>query len=211
MKKTVLFKILKVLLNSFIAGIIFGLCCIAMSFDSFIFGGIVLSVGFILCMLYAYDSYLIRVPYVLENNALYIIDTLVSLVGNIFGTIVVALLLNLTGFHDSNTYVTAIKALAINFNHFEVLLYAFISGVFIYFGVNTYKKAEQPIARFLVIIACISASAAFGMCQINIISFLFCTNGFSADLFGKFFTVLLGNTLGLLLIPALRKLRSKLS
>ncbi len=209
MQRTIIFKLLKVLLNSFIAGIIFAICGAAYLYTGGFVGAMILSVGFILCMLYAYDAFIIKIPYVLENNPMYLIETIISLVGNIVGSICVALLLYLTPLYDNNLILEAMKNQIIDLNHFEVILYGLISGVLVYFGINTYKKAEQPIARFLVLILCVTASVYFGLCQISYDAFFFSAAGVNGNLWSKFFTILIGNTLGLLLIPLLRKLRSK--
>lgn len=211
MKNLIASKLLRVLINSLIAGMIFAVSSAAYLYFANYFGLIILSIGFVLCLLYAYDAYLIKFPYILENNPLYILETVISLFGNVIGSILIAALLYLTPFYDSLPTLEILKTGLIELNHFEVLFYALLNGLLIYFGVNTYKKAEQPIARFLVLILCIVGCGAFMNANIGFTSFFFAATKFNGNLWGKFFTILLGNTAGLILIPLLRKLRGKLA
>ncbi len=209
MKNLIISKLLKTLINSLIAGIIFAIVgAMYIYFDNYI-GMFSLGIGFILCLLYAYDAYLIKLPYVFDNNPIYFLETIVSLIGNILGAMLIGGILHLTPFYN-NDILNVFRDNYVNLNHFEILFYGFINGILIYFGVNTYKKAEQPIARFLVLILCIIGCGAFLNVNIGFASFLF-TAKFEGRLWSKFFTILLGNSLGLLLVPLLRKLRGKIN
>lgn len=209
MTKTIFYKILKVLINSFIAGIILAFGCLGYLYFYNYIGMIILGISFILCMLYAYDAYLIKIPYVLENNPFYLVETIISLFGNIIGILIVAALLYATDFYGSCVSIDLLAASLIEYNHFEMLVFSLFSGILLYFGINTYKKAEQPIARFLVLIVCCIATSCFAISNLYYMAFIAFAKNFNGNLWSKFFTVLIGNTLGLLSVPLLRKLRNK--
>ena len=210
MKKIILSKFLKVIINSFIAGIIFALFSIPYIVNPSLITGVLMAVPFILSMLYAYDCYLVKFPYILENNPMYIIETVLSILGNIIGIMVVAGILYATKIYEAPSMVVVQNSLN-ELNHFEVLLQGLITGLLIYFGVNTYKKAEQPIARFLIIILCVTCATYFSMAHFCFFTFMATASKFNGDIWGKVFTVLIGNSLGLIIVPLLRKLKSKIN
>lgn len=218
MKKEVLFRFLRILIYSLISGIIFAICMLGFFYFSnaygnagMVLGVLIFAVAFMLCLLYAYDTYIIRIAYVLENSPIYFLETVVALIGNVLGAMAIAGIIYATNLYKELPNISVFKDYIINLNHFEVLVYSFFSGILIYFGINTYKKAEQPIARFLVLILSTCATCGLYFTNISSCAFLFAADGFSLNLWGKFFTILLGNTIGLLLIPLLRKLRSKIA
>ncbi len=209
MKKIVLSKILKVLINSLISGIIFALFSIPYIVNPSLITSVLMAVPFILSMLYAYDCFLVKFPYILENNPMYIIETVLSIVGNIIGTMAIGGLLYATKIYESSN-ISIIQNTLNNLNHFEVLLQGLITGLLVYFGVNTYKKAEQPIARFLIIILCTMCAFYFNMSHFCFYTFMATASKFNGDIWGKVFSVLIGNSLGLILIPLFRKMKSKI-
>lgn len=208
MKNMILNKFLRILITSFISGLIFG----AFSLTYLLTGNILISScllagAYLISLLYAYDNYMIKFAFVLDNKVPYLVETLISILGNFIGAMVIGLIARATPLLDN---IDNANNLIISLNHFEVLFYAFISGLLIYFGVNVYKKAEQPIARFLVLILCIVGANLFGPFQFSFdVTYAFL--GLNGSVFARLFTILLGNTLGLIVIPSLRKLRGKLN
>ena len=214
MKKILFFKCLKTTVNAFIAGLVIGIFSIGyfFCFSTWI-GYLSLSVGFLITMLYGYDNFMIKVPYVLENKLWNIIETIFSLIGNFLGIVLLSLLMNLFSYESIEIYKNAVEIVKnqiIQYNYLEIILLSFLSGILIYFGVNTYKKAEQPIARFLVLILCFVLVSYLGNYFVSFQIYCLGATLFSGEIVGKFFSVLLGNILGELLIPGLRILRGRI-
>ena len=214
MGKQLLFQSLKKLINAFIGGLIIGLCGIGfLLFSDSVLAMLIIGLGFLLCLLYGYDNFMIKLPYVFEGNkAINIIDLVIAFIGNFIGSIIVALIAANTGLFEMFSLNSAliVNSFIENFNHFELILYGAFAGIVIYFGVNTYKKAELPIARFLVLLLCGALAFALGGAMISYsIVFVF-ANGVTGALFTKLLTILLGNILGGISIPLLIKLRRKL-
>lgn len=211
MAKKIIFQLLKTLINSFIAGIIVGLCGLGFVVSGGeILGSLFLGLGMLICLLYGYDVFTLKIPYVLENNGQTILETVVSLLGNFIGTIVIALICRFS-IIDNDSTIICLNVNMINANYLQNLLYGLFAGIIVYFGVNTYKKAEQPIAKFLSLFLCSSLVLFIGNSLFTYSTFFaFAYNNLSWELVGKLFTALFGNVLGGLTIPLLIKLRRKL-
>ncbi len=213
MQKQIISIVLKSLVNSVIAGIIIAIAAISFLFVSEILGLVVLSLGILIPLLYGYDVFLSKLTFITENKGPYIIETLVSILGNLIGTLIVSLIMlaiiNENGMIAIKNNLNVINNIYESNNYFICIILSFFSGILYYFGVNTYKKAEQPIARFLVLILCIVAIGALGFFLIPFSVTYFVAHGFIPALWGKMFTILFGNVLGVLVIPFLRKLRNK--
>lgn len=212
MAKKIIFQLLKVLINSFIAGIVAGLCGLGFVMcGTGILESLFLGLGMLICLLYGYDVFTLKIPYVLENNGQAILETIVSFLGNFIGTIIIALICRFSITDGNASLKNLINDYMIEPNYLFNLLYGLFAGIIVYFGVNTYKKAEQPIAKFLVLFLCCGLVAYIGNSLFTYSTFfVFAYNGLSWELVGKLFVSLLGNILGGLAIPLLIKLRRKL-
>ena len=217
-------KYLKQLINAVIAGLLIGIAGTAylycLGIGNQVLGSFLFGFGFLFIALYGYELYSNKSAYMIENKVPYLIDCLLAILGNIVGAWLVALLLKMTSLtSEGSLLMLALDAMmkvklqdSLVFDYFGRSL---LSGIIVYLSYNTYKKAEQPIARFLSIFL-----GAF------LISFLsldeFVTSMFFFDLgalegydMGHLTTnlvyIFIGNSLGALLIPALRKLKGVLS
>ena len=209
MVKQLIFKLLKNIINSLIAGFIFGICaCGFILVGNEILGMLIAGLGVLLTLLYGYDAFITRVPYLVENKYMYAFETLLSLVFNLLGALLIGLLCSVSNIIDvqSLNLLDEFKSIS----DINIFICALFAGFMIYFGVNTYKKAEQPIARFLVLFIWTSVAFIFGKCIVCYYPVYLALTGFPSELTGKFFIMLLGNILGGLIVPLLRLLRSKL-
>lgn len=220
--KLIIGKYLKVLLSSFIAGLLIGIG-VTISFiiqsstilNSAIIGSIFGVLGVLLICLYGYNLYTFKVGYVLENKVDYLIEVLLSLLGNFIGILLISLLLRATSLMNEGSdflnTVNAYMSTRVNEDFFSLILLSFIGGIIAYFGFNTYKKAEQPIAKFLTLFLCIGAIYICGLKEGITDMFIYSLfKLFDGSLSLKVFYIILGNTLGTLFIPLLNKLRSKI-
>lgn len=216
MAKKIIFQLLKTLLNSFIAGLILGLAGLGFVVTgSTVIGTLFLGLGFLICLLYGYDVFMLKAPYMLENKGMAAVETLISIVGNVVGTIIIALIARFTGIYD--TYALTVGEIikqTNNYNYLENLLYAVFAGIIVYFGVNTYKKAEQPIARFLVLLLCGVLAFYVGNSMFSYSTFFLYAGKVDgvtfATLTSKLSTILIGNAFGAIAVPLLIKVRRKL-
>lgn len=220
--KLIIGKYLKVLLSSFIAGLLIGIA-VTISFivqsttlvNANIIGPLFGVLGVLLICLYGYNLYTFKVGYVFENKVDYLIEVILSLVGNIIGVFLMSLMLRATSLmSDGSEFLNVVNSYMssrVEEDFFSMIILSFIGGIVAYFGYNTYKKAEQPIAKFLTLILCVGAIYICGLKEGITDMFIYSVYKlFDGALALKIFYIILGNTFGALLIPLLNKLRSKI-
>ena len=146
-------------------------------------------------------------------------DCLIAIIGNYIGAWVIALVVKMTSLSSSaNPLVIGLQQIVEprvqNGLVFDLFGKSLLSGIVIYLVFNTYKKAEQPIARFLSLFI-----GAFVLCVVGLdelVSDMFyfnlaCLSNYSyVTLFSNLVYVLIGNSLGAMIIPLLRKLKGVL-
>lgn len=220
--KLIINKYLKQLINGLIAGILLSIGTLAFLYckaiDQIVLGGFLFGFGFFFIALYGYDLFTNKVGYSVENKVVYLLDLLFALIGNYLGTWLVALIFKMTNIFDSNLFAIFLNELfkeksqtGMVFNYFGMAL---ISGIILYLSYNTYKKAEQPIARFLSIFITAILISVLGLFELTsdlFVNEILCLNfGNYGHLFLTNFYVLVGNSIGAMIIPLFRKLKGVL-
>lgn len=209
----VLKRIARTLVNSFLAGMMISLGGIVyLMTDNVYIGAFLFTIGLLVILLYGYDLYTGKVGYLLENKIDYVFETLLTWVGNLLGAYAMGGLVRLTRLTDLfKESLDKVELTKFGDNYLSLLVMAFFCGICIYFAVNSYKKAEQPIARFLLVIIPIMVFVVCGFehCVADMFYFSL-IKPFSGETLSRLLTVTVGNTLGGLIVPALRLLRSKL-
>ena len=227
--KLYLGKCLKEFINAILAGLMisFGamvfLFCSAMGLK--ILGCFMFATGLLLILLYGYSLVTGKMGYILENKPPYLIDCLISYVGNFVGTFLAASLATLTKFFDKdngaythNVMLTLENVVEgkLNDGVLSLIILGIFCGVMVFFAVNTYKKADMQLARIVTVFVTIGLFCICGfehcvadMFYFSLYSF---THGFDkfGVLIGKLMYVTLGNIIGCMLIPSIRILRSKI-
>lgn len=226
MVKSIVFKYLKQLINAFIAGLIISLACVVNIYcvgaSSKILGAALFGIGFFFISLYGYELYSFKAGYCIENKVDYLLEMLISIIGNFIGVFVIIGILFLTPFMDSfPNFINGYNSIMTNLLIDDFSLYSFgkalLAGLLIYLGYNTYKKAEQPIARFASLFVMAFIVAYVGLDEIISDLFYFNLSLFNniegvsfSSLLTRLVFVFLGNTLGAMIIPSLRKLKGLL-
>ena len=214
MGKMLFFSTLKTLVNSFISGIVFGLLVMGFVFSNYgIIAYLCLGTGLLISMLYGYDNSLVLLTTVMENKLKDALKAIISFFGNFLGVLVIALFMNLIASGlpgEYNVNLDNIRVDIVLMNHLQVLILSLVSGVLVYFAINTYKKAEQPLARFSILFICSALVTFLGNYIMPFQAYYLVAFNFNLDIFLRFLTSLLGNILGILLIPLLRLLRGRI-
>lgn len=189
-------------INGFIKAILAGIMIsiggmVFLSAEQKIVGALLFSTGLISVVLLGFNLFTGRIGYVLDSSKTENIDTALSVVGNLVGCIIVGLINSPVG--------NVVKMCEGKLD--KSLLRALIDGVFcgllIYVCVQIYKKHGKLIGILLCI-------PTFILCGFEhcIADMFYMINAriFTVDSVLFVCTVVIGNTVGGLLIPALRKL-----
>lgn len=223
MWKLLINKYLKQLINGVIAGLLIGLACVCSLYlqgiNQVVLGGLIFGLGFLFVALYGFEYYTSKVGYLVENKAIYILDLVLALLGNFIGAWLIALVVKMTSLSEaSNPFMIGLNQVLLSRSGeglvFDLFGKSLLSGLVVYFAFNTYKKAEQPIARFVSLFIAGVVVSIVGLDELVSDMFYFnmgCLSGYHyGDLITKLGYVLIGNSLGALIIPCLRKLKGLL-
>jgi formate/nitrite transporter FocA (FNT family) len=220
--KPIVGKYLKILISSFIAGLLISIsgliylgCAGYIGVNGNLVGGLLSTTGLLLICLYGYNLFTFKFGYIVENKIIYVLELFFTLVGNYLGTLIMSLIMRGTDLmKDGTNFMNALNSYMVNReneNILSILILSLICGILIYFAYNTYKKAEQPIARFLTLIVIgtviVIANLEHGMFDMFMYSLY---KPFDGGLTVKVIYMIMANCLGTIIVPLLNKLRSKI-
>ncbi len=195
-------KYLDFLIKGIYAGILIsigGICYLAI--ENKIVGSFIFSFGLLTVCMYSFNLYTGKIGYLLVNKKDYIIELLLSLIGNFLGTFIVGNLMRLTRF---KAYIDTAKNIVntkLNDNILSILILSIFCGVIMYIAVNNYKKGKDVIGKYFTIFMGIMAFILCGFehCVANM--FYFSISGiFSFKVLLYLLVMILGNSIGSLII-----------
>ena len=209
-------EISKTLLLSILAGILICIgCCVNLLLinDNKYLGAFLFSAGlFFICEL-GLKLFTGAVGYALENNIKNNLLLLVILIGNAIGSFVTFIIVRFTRIYDTlHTNALNVINTKLNDTWYSILLLAILCGILIYLGVETYKRSSNNFAKILGIIFCVMVFILLSAehCIANIGYFLLASS-YTLKGFLYFILMVLGNTIGGLLIPTIMLIVNKLS
>lgn len=179
-----------------IGGIVFLSC------DVKYVGAFLFSTGLVTVCMFGFNLYTGKIGYVIENDKIFFVDTLLSIVGNCVGCILIGLIKSPVG------SVEIICANKLDKSIPAVLVDAALCGLLIYICVDIFKK-KKTIAGILL---CIPTFILCGF-EHSIADMFYFINArmINAESVVFILVVVLGNAIGGLFIPAAMKLSKKLS
>ncbi len=150
-----------------------------------------------------YALYTGRIGYVLENHKKDDISSLLlGLLGNAIGTIAFGYLLAVT-FPNLKETAEALCNGKLDQGYGFALIRATMCGILVYLAVDIFKKDKTPLGILLCIPCFILSGYEHSIADI----FYFATSGIASwNAFGYLWMIILGNSVGALIIPALRSI-----
>lgn len=202
-------KIINTLISSFISGILIAIGGVVfLSTESKYLGALAFAVGLFFIVEGGFKLYTGAIGYALDNDKTTNFLLPVIVVGNFLGTFFVSGIIHLTRIFDSIT-IKAIVLVAIKLNDswFSVLILAIMCGLLIYLGVNTFKKSNNNFSKVFAIIICVFVFiiSSYEHCIANMF-YISIADAWSLKAFLYMLLMILGNSIGGLLIPALSKI-----
>ena len=195
-------KYLDFLIKGIYAGIVIGIGGIAyLAIENKIAGSFIFSFGLLTVCMYSFNLYTGKVGYILENKISYVIELLISLIGNFLGTFLVGNLMRLTRFENYIETAKNIVNVKLNDNLLSIFILAIFCGMIMYIAVNNYKKEKNVIGKYMTIFMGVMAFILCGFehCVANM--FYFSIAGvFSFKVFYYLLVMILGNSLGSIII-----------
>ncbi len=186
------------LLKSVLAGIMVSMGGIAyLSCDNKYIGSLLFSVGLMTIVIFGFNLYTGKIGYILSQNKTFLIDTCLSIFGNLAGCLIVGLLKSPVG------NVITICEGKLNKPFLPCLLDAVLCGILIFVCVDMYKKRNTLIGIFI----CIPAFILCGF-EHSIADMFYVINArmFTPKALLLICTAIIGNAIGGLLIPVMQKI-----
>ena len=195
-------KYVDFLIKGFYAGILISIGGIAyLGIENKIVGSFIFSFGLLTVCMYSFNLYTGKVGYVLVNKINYLIELLLSLIGNFLGTFTVGSLMRLTRFQNYIDTATNIVNTKLNDNILSIFILAIMCGMIMYIAVNNYKKEKDSIGKYMAIFMGVMAFILCGFehCVANM--FYFSIAGvFSLKVLAYLLIMILGNSVGSIII-----------
>ena len=205
-------KDIKTLILAFLSGVAISIGgCIFLACESKYMGALAFSVGLFFTVEFGFKLYTGSVGYALDNTKHDNLSLITILIGNFFGALFIGLILQLSRFEVGlQKKAKALSVVKLNDTWYSILILSFMCGILIYAGVETYKKSQNQVSKVLAILFCVFVFIACGFehCIANMFYFIF-SNSLSLKCVIYILIMVLGNSLGGLLIPGLKKLAEK--
>ena len=143
-------KYLNFLVKGIYAGVMISIGGIAyLAIPDKVVGSFIFSIGLLTVCMYNLNLYTGKIGYILVNKINYIWELLISLIGNLLGTLVVGSIMRLTRYSG---YVETAKNLVdikLNDSLLSIFILAIFCGIIMYIAVNNYKKENNDIGKYI--------------------------------------------------------------
>ena len=95
------------------------------------------------------------IGYILENKFGYLKTLIITLLGNLLGTITTALLILNTRIANISIRAREMVIIKISDNYLSIFILSVFCGILMYIAVNNFKKREDSIIKYLSIFICV--------------------------------------------------------
>lgn len=201
-------NIQKTLFRSILAGI-----CIAIGGTAFlmienkIVGALFFTIGLFVICTHGFNLYTGKVCYVFENDKTYAFSILIIWAGNLIGTALVALLELLTRYGEVlQTKAQVLCDLKCNDNLLSIFILAIFCNICIYIAVDGFKNNPHEVGKYIALFLGVAVFILCGFehCVANM--YYFAIGGaYSLHAFGYLIVMTLGNAVGGVFIPLIKK------
>ena len=195
---------LKHLANGISAGILISLGCAAyLSCDNKYAGAALFSLALMCICMLGYNLYTGKICYMVEDHGKEALSRLLlGLLGNLIGTLVFGIILrySIPSLVDASLLICRNK---LNESFFSALARGFMCGILIYLSVDIYRKYKRVIGILIMIPAFILSGfehSIANMCYFTVSGIV------SFEAFVYIWIIILGNTLGGIIIPLLQRI-----
>ena len=144
-------KILNYLIKSILAGIMIAIGgTVYLSLENKVIGASFFSIGLFMIVTNGFNLYTGKVGYIFNNDKEYLIEVLVTLVGNFIGTFLMGYILRFTRIYTLiNEKANAICMVKLEDSIVSIFILSICCGLLMYLAVNGYKVVKDNIGRYL--------------------------------------------------------------
>lgn len=203
-------KRFKVFIYAILAGMSISIGGIAfLSCESKIVGALFFTVGLFMVLNWGFNLYTGKVCYIFENKLGYLVNIPIIWFGNLVGTAVTGYSLRLTRLDIINRAETVCDT-KLNDNLISIFILAILCNIMIFVAVDGYNKSQYQIGRYLALFFGVSVFVLCGFehCVANMFYFSV-ANAWSLNTLLYLAVMTLGNAVGGVIIPVLRRFNDK--
>ena len=203
-------KVLSYLVKSILAGIMIGVGgTIYLSMENKVIGATLFAIGLFMIVINNFNLYTGKVGYIFDNKPKYLIEVIVTIIGNFIGTFLVGYGLRFTrvytSLHEKAFNICKIK---LDDSIISILILSIFCGMLMYLAVNGYKVMKDNFARYASVFLCVIVFilASFEHSIANM--YYFTVAGWTLRSFKYLAIMILGNGIGGVFIPLMTKLKN---
>ena len=200
-------------LKTFVSAVLAGMCVgfggvVFLSLDNRIIGSVMFTVGLFTICTFGLHLFTGKVCYLLDNGPGYLWDLALIWLGNLGGTLIATALLGLTRVHPALAETAApLVAAKLGDGLLSVFVLSVFCNVLIFIAVDGYRIIPDALGKYLALFlgVAVFAISGFEHCVANMY-FISLTGSWSADAVLFIIVNTVGNSLGGLLVPAVKKI-----
>ena len=169
--------------------------------DDKVLGALFFGIGLFMVVVNGYNLYTGKIGYVIDNKLSYLWELLLTLFGNILGTLMVGYGLSLARIGSNlREKATVLCNVKLNDNLLSIFILAIFCGMLMYLAVDLYKKLSD-VGRYLAVFLCVTVFILCGFehCVANMYYFS-AANMWTWKTVLYVFIMILGNSTGSILL-----------
>ena len=190
------------LIKGIFAGLMIGIGgTIYLSLDNKMVGSFLFSIGLLMICMYNMNLYTGKIGYIVVNKKSYLIELLLTLIGNFIGTYILAFCMLSSRFSSISDKAKVICEMKLNDNLISLLILSCLCGILMYIAVNNYKKHSTSIGKYMGIFMCVMVFILSGFEHSVANMFYFSVASMlSWNSLLYLFVMVMGNSIGAILI-----------
>lgn len=190
-------KSVKILIRAVLAGAMISVGCVVYGMcQSKLLGAVLFSFGLFCICNYKLNLYTGKIGYLVRNRSVeYLAELGLTLVGNLCGAFLTALLIRQTRIAGKLLEFVGPVAQAKNADTFlSLLILSFFCGILMFLGVDIFSRSQYPVSQVLAVVFAVTIFilAGFEHCVANMFYYFFA----SALDVPRLLVMILGNSLG---------------
>lgn len=169
-------------------------------------GAFLFGIGLFVILSFSFNLFTGKVGYAVENKPSYLGELGIIWLGNFAGAVLSALLIAQTRISTISDKATELCNIKLGDNITSVFILSFFCGILMFVAADGYKTIQNPVGQILAIFlpVVVFILSGFEHCVANMYFFTI-ADLWSIKAFGYLIIMSLGNSIGGILIPLLRK------
>lgn len=197
------------LIKAILAGICIGIGgTILLSLEDKVIGAWMFGIGLFLIVSNGFNLYTGKIGYVVNNKPIYLVEVLITLIGNFLGTGLVALLLKGTRIYNT----ISVKAMGMCNTKLDdslgsLFILAIFCGILMYLAVNGYKTGKDILGKNLIVFLAVAVFILSGFeHSIADMYYFWIADMMNGTSIIALLVIVAGNSIGGVFIPLCEKL-----